>query len=90
MEKIRLTNFLIKGKMTVPSENDHELSHENEIWEFENNGRIYRLVPAIEVEDSNTNTTYYLNDKKMLETFGFEMCSLDEANWEDEECQIGL
>jgi hypothetical protein len=84
MEESKMANFLIKGKMLVPNSADETLAFENEIWEFKTNGRTYRLVPAIEVEDDNINMTYYLNDKKSLEAFGFDMCSLDEANWMEE------
>lgn len=78
----RLAEFLIKGKMLIPDQVENQSTWENETWEYELNGKVYRLAPCIEVEDGSH--TYYLPIDKMKEE-GFEFCNLTEASWEEVE-----
>ena len=76
---IRVAEYLIKGQMIVPLDSEETLNFENEVWEYKIDGKTYRLVPAIEMEDENGNISY-LNAEQMKKN-NFEICSLDEANW---------
>ena len=78
----RLAEFMIKGKMLIPDNAVEQASWQNETWEYNVNGKIYRLVPCVEVEDGDD--TYYLPIDKMKGE-GFEFCSLSEASWEEVE-----
>lgn len=75
----RLAEYLIKGQMLIPENSQETLNFENEIWEYKNDGKTYRLVPAIEMEDENGNITYL--DAEQMKKNNFEICSLNEANW---------
>ena len=79
---IRLAEYFIKGQMIIPENSQETLNFKNEIWEYKIDGKTYRLVPALEMEDEEGNITY-LNAEQMKKN-NFEICSLNEANWMEE------